>query len=202
VTFRRNRTEESTARAGNEAQSNWATEPPPEGRGSLSQSALCRCHRTLLLPLLGSAVTATACAGSSMALDQVTNHAGQTALHVRPGRSADLVHLRRRSVHSHRVERDVQRPRPEARGPRPEALCAPVALGEAAIVRRGGHVTVIGRGPAIPDSRAGRGRALGIAQLNATFTKTQGVMLSFRAFTDNSFKMLMLIRRYRSRFKS
>jgi len=121
-----------------------------------------------------------------MALDQVTNHAGQTALHVRPGRSADLVHLRRRSVHSHRVEGDVQRPRPED-------LCAPVALGEAAIVRRGGDVTVIGRGRAIPDSLAGRSRALGIAQLNATFTKTQGVMLSFRAFIDNSFKMLMLI---------
>jgi hypothetical protein len=101
---------------------------------------------------------------SSMALDQVTNHAGQTALHVRPGRSADLVHLRRRSVHSHRVEGDVQRPRPED-------LCAPVAFGEVAIVRQGGDVTVIGRGRAIADSRAGRSRALGIAQLNATFTK-------------------------------
>jgi pyruvate/2-oxoglutarate/acetoin dehydrogenase E1 component len=94
--------------------------------------------------------------------------------------------IRRRSVHSHRVEGDVQRPRPED-------LCAPVALGEAAIVRRGGDVTVIGRGRAIPDSLAGRSRALRIAQLNATFTKTQGVMLSFRAFIDNSFKMLMLI---------
>jgi hypothetical protein len=71
----------------------------------------------------------------------------------------------------------VQRPRP-------------VALGEAAIVR------------AIADSRAGRNRALGIAQLNATFTKTQGAMLSFRAFTDDSLKMLMLIVRYRSGFKS
>jgi pyruvate/2-oxoglutarate/acetoin dehydrogenase E1 component len=47
------------------------------------------------------------------------------------------------------------------RGPRPEDVCAPVALGEAAIVRRGGDVTVIGYGRAIPDSLAGRSRALG-----------------------------------------
>jgi len=46
------------------------------------------------------------------------------------------------------------------RGPRPEDVCAPVALGEAAIVRRGGDVTVIGYGRAIPDSLAGRSRAL------------------------------------------
>jgi hypothetical protein len=61
---------------------------------------------------------------------------------------------------------------------------------------------MIGYGRAIADSRAGRSRALGIAQLNATLTKTQGVMLSFRAFIDNSLKMLIRIVRYRSGFKS
>lgn len=114
VNFRRNRTEESTARAGNEAQSNWATEPPPRGpRVSISECTV-QLSQNIAALLLGSAATAMAFAASSMALDQVTNHAGQTAVHVRPGRPADLVHLRRRSVHSHRVEGDVQRPRPEA----------------------------------------------------------------------------------------
>lgn len=40
------------------------------------------------------------------------------------------------------------------RGPKPETLCSPIPLGQAAIARAGRDVTVIGYGGAIPDSLA------------------------------------------------